>query len=281
MLGAIAYIQASGLLRACPQGYGLMNLEKVPENRSAGVGLPPMDKVSKDGAFADKKKASARRTVLYARVSTAEQTLAHQRAQAEAAGYRIDEVVADHGVSGVSTTLADRPEGRRLFDLLRAGDTLVVRWVDRLGRNYRDVTDTIREFMRRGVVIRTVINGMVFDGATNDPMQQAVREVPADATKTTHKLMRERCKAVVLGINYGMGPEAMALQAGITPAEARELLRLHNETYRPFWRWIGDTVSAAMLTNRMQTVFGWRRRIGRDANPRSLMNFPCKPTVRR
>jgi putative DNA-invertase from lambdoid prophage Rac len=33
----------------------------------------------------------------------------------------------------------------------------VVRWVDRLGRNYRDVTDTIREFMRRGVVIRTVI----------------------------------------------------------------------------------------------------------------------------
>ena len=30
--------------------------------------------------------------------------------------------------------------------------------------------------MRRGVVIRTVINGMVFDGATKDPMQQAVRD---------------------------------------------------------------------------------------------------------
>ena len=60
--------------------------------------------------------------------------------------------------------------------MLRAGDTLVVRWVDRLGRNYRDVTDTIRQFMRRGVVIRTVINGMVFDGATKDPMQQAVRD---------------------------------------------------------------------------------------------------------
>ena len=85
---------------------------------------------------------------------------------------------------------------------------------------------------------------------------KAAQLVPADATKTTHKLMRERCKAVVLGINYGMGPEAMALQAGITPAEAKELLRLHNETYRPFWRWIGDTVSSAMLTNKMQTVFG-------------------------
>ena len=109
-------------------------------------------------------------------MSAAGQTLAHQRAQAEAAGFRLHEVMADHGISGVGTVLQDRPEGRRLFDMLRAGDTLVVRWVDRLGRNYRDVTDTIREFMRRGVVIRTVINSMVFDGSTKDPMQQAVRD---------------------------------------------------------------------------------------------------------
>jgi putative DNA-invertase from lambdoid prophage Rac len=53
---------------------------------------------------------------------------------------------------------------------------LVVRWVDRLGRNYADVTDTIREFMRRGVVIRTVINNMTFNGATTDPIQMAVRD---------------------------------------------------------------------------------------------------------
>jgi DNA invertase Pin-like site-specific DNA recombinase len=56
------------------------------------------------------------------------------------------------GVSGVSTKLRERPQGRRLFDLLRTGDTLVVRWVDRLGRNYEDICETIREFMRRGVV---------------------------------------------------------------------------------------------------------------------------------
>jgi DNA invertase Pin-like site-specific DNA recombinase len=116
------------------------------------------------------------RTILYARVSTADQTIAHQLTQAQAAGFAIDDVVADEGVSGVSTRLADRPQGRRLFDLLRAGDVLVVRWVDRLGRNYQDVTDTIRAFMRRGVVIRTVINGMTFDGATQDPIQQAVRD---------------------------------------------------------------------------------------------------------
>jgi putative DNA-invertase from lambdoid prophage Rac len=76
-------------------------------------------------------------------------------------------VVADEGVSGVSTKLHERPQGKRLFDMLRRGDVLVVRWVDRLGRNYTDVVDTIREFMRRGVIIKTVINGMVFDGSTS------------------------------------------------------------------------------------------------------------------
>jgi DNA invertase Pin-like site-specific DNA recombinase len=115
-------------------------------------------------------------TVLYARVSTNEQTLVHQRTHAEAAGFEIDEVVADEGVSGLTTRLADRPQGRRLWDILRSGDTLVVRWVDRLGRNYEDVSDAIREFMRRGVIIRTVINGLTFDGATKDPMQQAIRD---------------------------------------------------------------------------------------------------------
>jgi putative DNA-invertase from lambdoid prophage Rac len=47
------------------------------------------------------------RTFLYARVSDASQTLDHQRTHAEAAGFKIDEVITDHGVSGVTTKLAD------------------------------------------------------------------------------------------------------------------------------------------------------------------------------
>jgi hypothetical protein len=38
-----------------------MNLEKMPENPSAGVDLPVADRLSKDAALADKKKASAER----------------------------------------------------------------------------------------------------------------------------------------------------------------------------------------------------------------------------
>lgn len=134
-------------------------------------------------------------TVLYARVSTADQTLDHQLTQAEQAGFTIDTVIADQGVSGVSTTLRERPEGRRLFDMLRKGDTLVVRWVDRLGRNYQDVTDTIREFMRRGVIIRTVINNMTFDGATTDPVQMAVRDALIAFMAATAQAQYEATKA--------------------------------------------------------------------------------------
>src|SRR5580693_8828326 len=116
------------------------------------------------------------KTVLYCRVSTVDQTLDDQRTQAQQSGYTPDLVLADHGVSGISTRLCERPEGRRLFDILRGGDTLVVRWVDRLGRNYEDVTDAVREFIRRGIRVETVINRMTFDGATTDPMQQAIRD---------------------------------------------------------------------------------------------------------
>jgi putative DNA-invertase from lambdoid prophage Rac len=137
-------------------------------------------------------------TILYGRVSTIEQTSEHQLTQAQAAGFMIDRAVFDNGVSGVSTRLVERPEGKRLFDMLRAGDVLVVRWIDRLGRNYEDVTESIRQFMAMGVIIRTVINNMTFDGATNDPMQKAVRDsliafmaamaqAQAEATKAAQK----------------------------------------------------------------------------------------------
>jgi len=80
---------------------------------------------------------------------------------------------------------------------------LMVRWVDRLGRNYEDVCDTIREFMRRGVVIRTVINNFTFDGATRDPMQQAVRDALIAFMAATSQAQAEATKAAQrAGIEY-------------------------------------------------------------------------------
>lgn len=157
--------------------------------------------------------------VFYARVSTKEQTIDHQRTQAEAAGFKIDRVLSDHGVSGVSTKLVDRPEGKRLFDILRSGDMLVVRWVDRLGRNYSDVCDAIREFMRRGVIIRTVINNMTFDGATSDPMQMAVRDALIGFMAATAQANAEAMKeAQRSGIDHARMDESKKKYRGRKPS---------------------------------------------------------------
>jgi DNA invertase Pin-like site-specific DNA recombinase len=164
-------------------------------------------------------------TILYARVSTLDQNIAHQRRQAEAAGFAIDEVIADEGVSGISTQLKDRPQGRRLFDMLRAGDILVVRWVDRLGRNYSDVCDTIREFMRRGVVVKTVINGLVFDGATKDPMQQAVRDALIGFMAALSQAQAEATKeAQRAGIGHAKATAADTKYRGRKPSYTRHQL---------------------------------------------------------
>ncbi|TPL97440.1 recombinase family protein [Mesorhizobium sp. B2-3-10] len=195
----------------------------------------------------DREGSTVSKTILYARVSTVDQTLGHQQTQAEAAGFTIDEVVADHGVSGVSTTLAERPEGRRLRDMLRRGDTLVVRWVDRLGRNYQDVCDTIREFMRRGVVLRTVINNMTFDGATKDPMQQAVRDALIAFMAATAQAQAEATKE--------------AQRAGIEAARAQEdRYRGRKPSYdRAALRAVTDMLAQGQGTSAVAKVTGLTR----------------------
>ncbi len=102
------------------------------------------------------------------------------------------------------------------------------------------------------------------------------RAVPTDATKTSHKPQRELFKQCVLGVQYGMGPEALALRIAQPSIVARELLRAHRETYHRFWRWSDAVLDHAMLRGSLQTVFGWRICIGADCNPRSLKNFPMQ-----
>lgn len=99
---------------------------------------------------------------------------------------------------------------------------------------------------------------------------------PADATKSTHKAVRDQFKACVLAVQYGMEANSLAQQIGQPPIRARELLRLHRETYRVFWRWSDAAVDYAMLTGRLRTVFGWRLQVPAAPNARSLRNFPMQ-----
>jgi hypothetical protein len=99
---------------------------------------------------------------------------------------------------------------------------------------------------------------------------------PPEATKASHGDIRDICKAVVLGVNYGMGDATLANQLGIPPFEAKRLLETHRKTFPVFWRWSDGAVTQAMLHGRISTVFGWPIHVGANANPRALMNFPMQ-----
>jgi len=99
---------------------------------------------------------------------------------------------------------------------------------------------------------------------------------PPEATKATHKAVRDQFKECVLAVQYGMGAEALAQRIGQPPICARELLRLHRETYRIFWAWSDRVETHAMLKGSLHTVFGWRIQVPEKANARALRNFPMQ-----
>jgi DNA polymerase-1 len=100
--------------------------------------------------------------------------------------------------------------------------------------------------------------------------------VPVDATKQSHKAERDQFKACVLAVQYGMGPDSLAARIGQPPIRARELLQLHRETYRVYWRWSDQMLDYAMATGSIHTVFGWRVQVPPRPNTRSLQNFPMQ-----
>jgi DNA polymerase I len=100
--------------------------------------------------------------------------------------------------------------------------------------------------------------------------------VPADATRESHPVVRNQCKAVVLGLNYGLGAEKMAYQAGISEALATELIQRHRQAYPVYWKWSEGVVASALLHNEMSSIFGWRRQLRWIDRPTSLMNFPMQ-----
>ena len=100
--------------------------------------------------------------------------------------------------------------------------------------------------------------------------------VPESATKQSHKSERDQFKACVLAVQYGMGAESLAARINQPVVRARELLRLHRETYREFWAWSDAAVDRAMLRNQLHTVFGWTINVGTNPNPRFLRNFPMQ-----
>jgi DNA polymerase-1 len=99
---------------------------------------------------------------------------------------------------------------------------------------------------------------------------------PAEATKASHRAVRDLCKACVLGTNYGMGARTLAFRTNTSIIEAEALLRLLARTYPVFAEWQSKSVDVALLRGYMTTVFGWKLHVTNSTRPTALRNFPMQ-----
>src|SRR5262249_89899 len=122
----------------------------------------------------------------YARVSIGHQSLDQQVDALTAAGVEATRVYSDK-LSG-SSTREQRPGLAALLDYAREGDAIVVVGIDRLGRNAAEVMMTIRELGERGIVLRSLREGIDTSNATG----RMVAGVLASLAELELELGRER-----------------------------------------------------------------------------------------
>ncbi|TDA43630.1 recombinase family protein [Burkholderia pyrrocinia] len=121
----------------------------------------------------------------YARVSTVEQTLDLQRDALQAAG--ASNIYEDKA----SGKTADRPELEHCLKALRAGDTLVVWRLDRLGRNLQDLIRIVNNLEARDVKFRSAMESI----DTGGPTGKLVFHMFAALAEFERELIRERTLA--------------------------------------------------------------------------------------
>jgi DNA polymerase I-like protein with 3'-5' exonuclease and polymerase domains len=99
---------------------------------------------------------------------------------------------------------------------------------------------------------------------------------PPDATKATHRLVRDRCKPCVLGLNYGMQAESLALRMGSSKSHAERTLQAFANRFSTYWAWAEGQMEQGVLRRSMVSYFGWPMNVTDDVRPNTLRNFPMQ-----
>ncbi|MCP5239688.1 MAG: recombinase family protein [Zoogloeaceae bacterium] len=131
-------------------------------------------------------------TFAYLRVSTIEQTTEQQLREITNAGHVIesDRVYVEHGVSGKVPAL-QRQQFAHLRGRLKAGDTLVVSKLDRLGRDLLDVIATVKELAAAGIALEVLGLGKLDRSAQS----QLTLNMLAAISEFERQIISERTKA--------------------------------------------------------------------------------------
>lgn len=150
------------------------------------------------------------RRIGYARVSTADQDLAPQLDILHARG--CEPVYSEHA----SGKTADRPELANAMKALRAGDTLVVWRLDRLGRSLPDLIATVNELAKRGIAFESVAEAI----DTTTAAGKLVFNIFASLADFERHLISERTRA---GLAAGRARGRMGGRpSALTPKQLRE-----------------------------------------------------------
>jgi hypothetical protein len=98
---------------------------------------------------------------------------------------------------------------------------------------------------------------------------------PKDATKRSHKEIRSRCKAVVLGVNYGMRAHTLASRTGLSTVEAYNLINRMERTFPVYTEWVQQVIGAGIMRGSLSTCFGWTRLTTADRTT-TIRNWPVQ-----
>ncbi len=116
--------------------------------------------------------------IAYLRVSTKDQHIASQEVDVKKHFPNAQIMPEIHGTSG-TVPAEERKILSRLIDPilgLRKGDTLIVWWVDRIGRDYADAEMVVSDLLSRGVIIKTLNQCRTFE-YSGDTMTDMITNV--------------------------------------------------------------------------------------------------------
>lgn len=102
---------------------------------------------------------------------------------------------------------------------------------------------TLSEAFQQGLDIHTATASRIFGVAPD--------EVGSD--------LRSRAKAINFGIIYGMGPQRLARETGVSMAEAKEFIEKYFTGYPNIKKYIADAVATARARGYTETISGRRR----------------------
>lgn len=139
----------------------------------------------------------------YARVSTSQQSLDTQVKSLESEGVKANRIFTDKA-TGSDTNR----EGLNLLRLkVEEGDVILVKKLDRLGRDTADMIQLIKEFDQIGVAIRFIDDGISTEGTMGTMVVTILSAVAqAERQRILERTNEGRLEAKAKGVKFGRKP---------------------------------------------------------------------------